>query len=115
MRPSTRGPSTLIRRPSSRTTSGIASGPSSAIVLSCTRDGVLAARAAGAGSTVGGSTGLAVVARAGETGGNTGEAEVATQEPTGGWNTEARDGLTGDGGGNGDGDGKGCGANGLVG
>jgi hypothetical protein len=56
-----------------------------------------------------------VVARAGETGGNTGEAEVATQEPTGGWNTEARDGLTGEGGGNGDGDGKGCGANGLVG
>ena len=111
----------MIRRPSSRTTSGITSGSSSAIVLSCTREGVLAARAAGVGSAVGGSTGLAVVARAGKTGGNTGEAEVAAQEPTEGWNTDARDGLTGDGGGNGDdggngdGDGKGCGANGLVG
>ena len=55
------------------------------------------------------------MARAGETGGNTGEAEFATQEPAGGWNTEACEGLVGEGGGNGEGDGKGCGVKGLGG
>ena len=83
--------------------------------MSCTRDGALAARTAGAGLAAGGSAGLIVVARAGETGGNTGEAEVAAQEPTGGWNTEACDGLVGEGGGNGEGDGKGRGVKGLGG